>query len=53
MSSLKIWLFSIYVPAKVSAEDIPNSTVGIFSPKTVVTKTNAARVLISWVTTQI
>jgi len=32
----------------VSANIIPNSDVGIFSPKTEGTKTKAARVLISW-----
>jgi hypothetical protein len=32
----------------VSADIIPNSDVGILSPKTEGTKTKAARVLISW-----
>jgi hypothetical protein len=32
----------------VSADIIPNSDVGIFSPKTEGTKTKAARVLIRW-----
>jgi hypothetical protein len=32
----------------VSADIIPNSDVGIFSPKTEGTKTKAAWVLISW-----
>jgi hypothetical protein len=32
----------------VSADIIPKSNVGIFSPKTEGTKTKAARVLISW-----
>jgi hypothetical protein len=32
----------------VSAGIIPNSAVGIFSPKTEGTKTKAARVLIRW-----
>jgi hypothetical protein len=32
----------------VSAEIIPNSAVEIFSPKTEGTKTNTARVLLSW-----
>jgi hypothetical protein len=45
--SLKIWLFSFYVQQAVSADIIPNSAVGIFSPKTEGTKTKAATVLIS------
>ena len=32
----------------VSADIIPNSDVGIFSPKIEGTKTKAARILISW-----
>jgi hypothetical protein len=43
---LKIWLFSdsFYVQQAVSADIIPNSAVGIFSPKTEGTKTQAARI---------
>jgi hypothetical protein len=32
----------------VSADIIPNSAIGIFSPKTEETKTKAAKILISW-----
>jgi hypothetical protein len=43
-ASLKIWLFSFYVPTSSFFHIIPNSAVGIFSPKTQGTMTKAARV---------